>query len=843
MYCVTLTPGLETMQVGAKAANLGRALALGLRVPAAFVVTRKALSLFLAESGLLAHVRAYLADVHGRGRAERGQSFEELCQAVHSAPIPGILQRQIGRLAESLLGAAPNGLAVRSSAVHEDSQKASFAGVYESYLGVVSNKSLWPSIRGCWCSSWAPRAIDYANKMGVDLEPDQMAVIVQETVPATSAGVIWTADPVTGNPWRFVLNATFGLAQGLVGGAMAADRLVLEWDTGEVVERSTAEKRRAILPGPTGVREIELDADQWAAPALTDDTARKVSEMALALDRAFGRRVDVEWAVADQDVYLIQVRPVTALPRFFPHQPTASDAELTWMLSDPAWYHTVREGERVVAPLFRDRWASELWLRHQPTADKALPRPVWRELDVNGYRYATPWVWGGPWQDLERTEKWLDETEASMRHDWLECVQDMRQACAEAEERQHSAWRAAHLIPILLALYEREVDMNAAVWAAPQSLGWVCEGLLRNLLKGTAFAQPTESLLQGLPCYSFERAMAARDLAYSAGPEVRTVFAEKPLAEVISFLRSCLPEHPFLREYERFCYRFGMWPPTWPKEWARWSLEPPAGWGQNPTLTVAAIRNAMLGKGRDAGAVLEECALRRRAAEAQLLACIGQEDALLLQRVRKVLTWTQFWVPTLDDRKWHLVARTRLADLILQIGTMLAEEGLVDEPNDLLLFTTDDLLQVAKAHSASAYRGLYETRKRARAQPPSEPSRVPGQAAVSASGAGHRVRIPGRWRATGSGEPHSERASVLTGTGSWNIAEGSSGQPRPVSGFAWGRAYRRLPWHPDVGNRLAVVALGSQGTRNGGGRPVAARNADRTRVWRAVHQRDDGRLG
>jgi pyruvate,water dikinase len=128
----------------------------------------------------------------------------------------------------------------------------------------------------------------------------------------------------------------------------------------------------------------------------------------------------------------------------------------------------------------------------------------------------------------------------------------------------------------------------------------------------------------------------------------------------------------------------------------------------------------MLGKGRDAGAVLEECALRRRAAEAQLLACIGQEDALLLQRVRKVLTWTQFWVPTLDDRKWHCVARTRLADLILQIGTMLAEEGLVDEPNDLLLFTTDDLLQVAKAHAASAYRGLYETRKRNRRLTPPE---------------------------------------------------------------------------------------------------------------------------
>jgi rifampicin phosphotransferase len=272
-----LKPELDSASVGAKAANLGKVIEHGLDVPLGCVVTRQALTIFLEQNGILESVQDYMADTVDLEQSERIKAYEALCDQINEVPIPQTVLDAVAPLADALFADASNGLAVRSSGIYEDGSKASFAGVYESFLGIRSVDELWDAIRKCWCASWAPHALDYAKRMGIDPEPDAMAVLIQQLVPADSAGVLFTAHPQTGNPWQFTLESTFGLAQELVGsaGATPADRFVFEWDTGKIIEKEIVEKVTMCVSGTSGVENVILSDEQKKASSLGDETLLK----------------------------------------------------------------------------------------------------------------------------------------------------------------------------------------------------------------------------------------------------------------------------------------------------------------------------------------------------------------------------------------------------------------------------------------------------------------------------------------------------------------------------------------------------------------------------------------
>ncbi|MBN1979483.1 MAG: hypothetical protein JW918_18960 [Anaerolineae bacterium] len=700
MICVHLSSDVDAAQVGGKAANLGRAHSMGLQVPPAFVITRDALNLFLNETGLVTRVQAML-DGGELDRRARQRAYENLCASVLDAAIPKNLAEAVSNLAEEFLRSAPAGLAVRSSGIQEDLAQASFAGVYESFLGVSSVDGLWDCVRRCWCASWSPQVVDYARKMGLDLQPDQMAVIVQELVPAESAGVIFTSDPLTGNPWRFVLNAAFGLAQGVMDGSAPADRFVLEWDTGAMLEKRIVEKLTALVPGRNGVQKAALPDDRRTAAALSDTMASQIGGLALQLDRAFDCRVDVEWVVMGKDVYIVQVRPITALPDFFPHELEGQDVEVTWRPSDPAWYASVKEGECLVAPFFRDIWALEKWGRYLVPGD-IFPRRVGRERDSNGYRYMTEWTWEGGGYDFDQTVEWLTEHEAELRRAWLGKKEEILQASRRIAQAQETARQARDLIPLLLSCRELDADREATVWGPPQWMIFTCQWLLEEFFKDIVPDFSIGGLLQGLPCYSYERTEAAQMLGRSIGEEsVRDAFAQKPLDQVIPYLAARYPESRFLQDLEDFCQRFGM----------RFPRGAVCECGDMAQVLLT-IRNGALGKGKDVASALEECARDRKILEEEYRACIRAHDPSLLDRFERILDWAQFWVPVLDDRKWTRVLSMRLADLIRCTGDALVDEGLLDDSADLLLLTVDDLTQIAEADTVREYRALVLAHKR-----------------------------------------------------------------------------------------------------------------------------------
>jgi phosphoenolpyruvate synthase/pyruvate phosphate dikinase len=212
----------DEFAVGAKALGLARMDRIGLSVPAGFCVTATAYHEHLNRNNIMPRLAADLAPASSCRKTEAGADAEHerihdilagVRQTIIAAPMAGELVDQIRSYYSTL---EANRVAVRSSATAEDLPGHSFAGQYDTYLGITNIEGCIEGVKKCWASLWTERAYSYRQKNGFDHFAVSMAVIVQVLVPADAAGVIFTADPVTGRTDRIIVEATFGLGDPLV---------------------------------------------------------------------------------------------------------------------------------------------------------------------------------------------------------------------------------------------------------------------------------------------------------------------------------------------------------------------------------------------------------------------------------------------------------------------------------------------------------------------------------------------------------------------------------------------------------------------------------------------------
>ena len=709
MYTITLPQAADFKQAGGKAANLARAMRSGFPVPDGFVLSNEALRLFLQSNQFLPRVEeTVLQDYNGLPWQTRLDRFEALCSAVMKLPIPIAIQEEVEPFVLDLLKYSPAGVAVRSSGVCEDLEKASFSGIYESVLAVTDLETFWQAALRCWCSTWSPQAAAYAQKMDLTLPLDGMAVLVQTMIPADSAGVIFTADPSTGNPWRFVLNATFGLAQKLVDGSAPADRFVLAWDTTEIQEKRIVKKPgRLVIQGQKMIEESLPNALQQGA-SLSDEQAREVGQLALSIDRIFNRRVDIEWAFAEGRLYLLQARPLTALPPFFPHELSEEDAIETWTpyLNE---HGTMNEHERLIAPFHRHRWLLAMWNYHL-TEDDVFPHRIGQERDFNGYRYTTTWKWGGRAPDWLRIEQWLEQHEPRLRRDWLDQIERVRQVNDRLDQRMAAVQGsrspcAADWLRLILPYEREEYKMQTAVWYASQWLIFTCEELLQRFLDevmpAAGIPNLPAGLLQGLVCRSAELTIAAQRLGCSIREDfVRAAFKDLSLGYVLPFLMERYPDCAFLRDLHVFCFTYGKQPPE--------KLKPQ---GEDLEGVLLTIKTSLLGQAADAQTLLAESVARRQAIETQVRHWLHDHRPDQLDRFNKLLDWAQFWTPALDNRRWHLTLSVRLRKLYRQTQAALIADGLVDQPDHFFLLTPGEWADYVNHPDPASLRSLYQQRQ------------------------------------------------------------------------------------------------------------------------------------
>ncbi|MFJ3499307.1 MULTISPECIES: rifamycin-inactivating phosphotransferase [unclassified Streptomyces] len=310
--------------VGGKGAHLGALSRLdGVRVPAGFCVTTEAFRRVVERTPALDGLLDRLSLLDPEDRDDR-DAIRAICAeirgAVEATAVPG-------DVAEAVTGAlarfgAHDAYAVRSSATAEDLPTASFAGQQDSYLNVVGEEEVLRHVGRCWASLFTERAVVYRHRNGIDHRTVRMAVVVQRMAFPRAAGVLFTADPVTGDRRTATVDAGLGLGEALVSGLVNPDVFTVRDD--EVVAATIADKRHALHPLPGGgTREAAVDAEERERPALTHEQVVRLVRLGRRIEERFGRPQDIEWCLVDDDFVIVQSRPVTTL---FP-VPEAGDGE------------------------------------------------------------------------------------------------------------------------------------------------------------------------------------------------------------------------------------------------------------------------------------------------------------------------------------------------------------------------------------------------------------------------------------------------------------------------------------------------------------------------------------
>ncbi|MFD4712187.1 rifamycin-inactivating phosphotransferase [Streptomyces sp. NPDC058430] len=313
--------GTQVAVVGGKGAHLGGLSRIeGIRVPGGFCVTTDAFRRIIAEAPLIDDRLDRLSRLNPDDREAIRTLSAEIRRTIEEIAIPGDLAAAITR-ALSLLGDQA-AYAVRSSATAEDLPTASFAGQQDTYLNVMGPTEILQHVSRCWASLFTERAVTYRQRNGIDHRTVHMAVVVQRMVFPHASGILFTADPVTGNRKVATVDAGFGLGEALVSGLVNPD--VFKVRDGEVVEKAIAAKQRAVHALPAGgTQEVVIESQRQGQPALTDAQAVRLVQLGRRIEAHFGRPQDIEWCLVDDGFQIVQSRPITTL---FPI-PEADDRE------------------------------------------------------------------------------------------------------------------------------------------------------------------------------------------------------------------------------------------------------------------------------------------------------------------------------------------------------------------------------------------------------------------------------------------------------------------------------------------------------------------------------------
>jgi len=300
----------HTSNVGGKALGLARLMKAGFPVPDGFCVTTDAYRTHLASQSLALLFNQALPDLNRLAPQDKSKTLSNVRQQIIGTPVSETVISQIAKAYRSL---DTDQLAIRSSATAEDLREHSFAGQYDTFLGVTSLEQCLDAVKKCWASVWTDRAYEYRQANSIDHLKVQMAVIVQQLVPAQASGILFTADPMTGRSDHIVIEACFGLGDSLVSGHAASDRFVLAKNNLKLISQSIAEKRSRHIVCPDGSLSKQTVTSDAAAPAIDIATITKLAKLALKVERKLGCPQDIEWSVYGSDIYLLQSRPITTL--------------------------------------------------------------------------------------------------------------------------------------------------------------------------------------------------------------------------------------------------------------------------------------------------------------------------------------------------------------------------------------------------------------------------------------------------------------------------------------------------------------------------------------------------
>jgi pyruvate,water dikinase len=390
-------PRADLARVGGKGASLARMAAAGLPVPDGFHVTTAAYKDFVAANNLQPGIIGALRSADPR----QPVTLETASYAIHdlfgSARCPADIADAVARAYQALPGGNP-AVAVRSSATAEDLPEASFAGQQDTYLNVCGPEAVLEAARKCWASLWTARAIGYRMKHGIDQKAVQLAVVIQLLVPAEVAGILFTADPMTGDREHMVISAGWGLGESIVGGSVTPDTYTLDRSTGKVIRREIADKHLMTRRFGGGTRQEPVPDHLRRAPTLDDAQATDLARLGVRIEDLYGKPMDIEWTLSGGALAIVQARPITT--------GTAKPIEpIEWVRPDPKGVYmrgsVVDLMPNPLSPLFVSLGMRALMDQMTPMAqritgsDPVLPDDYY--TTINNYAYVNTTIPAASW--------------------------------------------------------------------------------------------------------------------------------------------------------------------------------------------------------------------------------------------------------------------------------------------------------------------------------------------------------------------------------------------------------------------------------------------------------------
>lgn len=720
----------DVLRAGGKAANLGEMIRAGLPVPDGFCVTCDAYRAHLEVHGLDGRIAERLRAVDEASLGALEAAAAEARAWIAGAALPSRIAEVIASAYAAMGGEA---VAVRSSATAEDLADASFAGQHDTVLDVAGEAAVLEAVRVCWASLFTERAVRYRRRHGHDREPVAIACVVQRMVAARTAGVAFTADPLTGERDRVVVNAVAGLGEALVSGHATADQFVLAKKDGAVLART--------VRGPAGA--------SGAEPFLGD-----VLSLALGVESHYGEPQDIEWAVeATQHpgtpgprTFLLQARPITRLPpepvslagarRPLLAHPTRVREQYPCALTplggdyvDLVFLSGIREGS-VRLGLFPRRWvdAVPLWrvVRGRVRIDAGRIRDLMlpfveevaflrllesgeppRLADLRPSLRSLPLVLRTPlvlWVAL----RYLHRLE---RH-FAECARAMEALLDSLEREDHRGATRERLVALLRGCpSESYAEHHAMVMVANGFAGADSEMYYRLLehISSAWAGEPTGSaakLVSGLPGIAevectkdlWNLALAARE-----SPEMARVLVERRPSGAVADLAQVAGGPEWLAGLERFLARHGH------RGVEELDLARPR-WREDPALPLAVVANyiaADAASGPDAGE--RRLAAEREAVSARIATRLGPLRRWLF---RQVLAITQkLSVARQNSKSIAMRASALSRRAALELGRRLADEGRVASADDVFFLRFGEL-ETAGGAGGRDLRALVAERRR-----------------------------------------------------------------------------------------------------------------------------------
>ncbi len=753
---------------GGKGANLGEMAVAGLPVPPGFCLIAAAYRDFIQEMGLDATIRSILAETRQDDPADVETKTARIRNLIAAQDVPAAMARQIldayHRLGEELgtSGAAAVPVAVRSSATAEDLPTASFAGQQDTYLNVRGADALIERIKHCWASLWTARAVTYRSRQGFDHHQVYLAVVVQAMIESEVSGIMFTANPITGNRDEAVINASWGLGEAIVSGLVTPDTFTVRKSdrrpsTGpssssgrgsgyRILSREIGAKERIIEYAPDGgTVERETPARQRDVPALSDEQIAELVAFGQQIETHYGTPQDIEWAYAGRRFYVLQSRPITNLTPAVAQEAGETEYNRTMFVEifpdplSPLFLSVIR-------PLFQGMLDFTFeTLGFKPPRNMEAVRVFYNQPYFNcDYIAATLQSLSLPVREGLVSEivnpfgRHEQRVRAELSPSYLRMVARLLRFMVSFPNR----------LPGLVAHYRAEVAKVAAL-PVEHTPDEELVARLRDLVFGAAsrllnydflmialigrtyqmlgsllerhFGDETEELRSKLVSgvtgnVTMETNKALWDLAQVArtSPAVSDVLRRYGEREALAHLETTPEGRAFIARLEQFLEEYGH------RETRMDILYPT--WGEDPAPVLSFVRS-YLDAGENQSPHQQQARLSRQRRELLHTVRARLEQHLpgryvLSPVFRWVLRHTQIHTRERDTMHFEL---TRLFPpfrrLLMELGRRWRERGLITQPDDVFFLTLDELQAVARSprpmrQEVQERRAEYEAHKR-----------------------------------------------------------------------------------------------------------------------------------